>query len=234
MRRMSGRAARSHPLLPALLTGLLCLANQAMAGITYSMVGGECTDSNRPEVFYPDAIRPDSGELGVFGPGPTLCADHVAAEITMRDGYVPGTFFENRDLPGARLDVERFSFTDGAWSFSTTFPIIGRGLPVSGVLPEQTEPSVLQVFWHEGWFLQSQNDGTWAFGVEFGARNGVCGLGSVEGPDPTGEACTPTQTHYYSLGTYQGWQRVPEPPTVMILAVACAALAGLRHRSRKA
>lgn len=232
MKSIPGGAAGSRPLVFVLLASLLFLANQAMAGITYRMVGGECTDSNRPEIFYPDAVRPDSGALGAFGPGPTLCADHVAAEITMRDEYVPGTFFENRDVPGARLDVESFSVTDGAWSFSTTFPIIGRGLPVSGVLPEQTEPSLLGVFWHEGWFLQTQDDGTWSFGVEFGARDGECGLGSIEGPNLTGKACTPTGGHYYSVGTYQGWQRVPEPPTVMVLGLALAVLAGLRHRNR--
>lgn len=209
--------------------GLLFLANQALAGYTYSMVGGECTDSNRPEVFYPDA-----GETGMHGPGPTLCNKDISVQITMRDGYVPGTRFLNFDEPGATLDVESFSFSDGARSFSTTFPHVSRWGQVDGVLPVGSAPSELNVFWYEGWFFRARNDGSWIFGEEFGARDGVCGLGSVEGPNVTGDACAYSGGHYASVGTYLGWHRVPEPSTAAILALGLAAMGGLGYRRRKA
>lgn len=228
-RESQGPCPMRRTLMRILFLGLLFLADQAVAGYAYRMVGGGCQDSNRAEVFYPDAAN----SLGAWGPGPTLCADQVFAEITLRDEYVPGTRFEYFDEPGAKLKVEAFTFTDGARSASTAFPLgMGRGGYVQGVLPEHEEASALRVLWHEGWFFEAGKDGTWMFGEEFGGRDGVCGLGSIEGPNLTGTACTPTQTHYYSKGSYQGWFRVPEPPPLRILALALAVMAGLRYRRR--
>lgn len=224
-----GPGSVHRALLRVLLMGLLFLANQAVAGYTFHMVGGECTDSNRAEVFYPNDI-----DGGVWGPGPTLCADQVAAEITFNNDYVPGTQFEYFDRSETtELSVQTFSFTDGAREAFTDFPLNHSGLAVRGVLPLETEPSVLEVLWNEGFFFRAGNDGTWTFGLEFGGRDGVCGLGSIEGPNPTGEFCSPTGTHYFSEGTYIGWHHVPEPPpAAMALAMALAAMASLRYRRR--
>lgn len=215
-----------------LFLGCLLVAGQALASVTYRMVGGVCTDSNHGETFYPNDI-----DGGMFGPGPKLCSDTITAEINMADGYVPGTRFEDNDYLGQdpHIDVLSFSVSDGARSLTIGYPRNSWD-HIQGALPETTALAEFDAVGN--YIFRTRLDGTWEFSLEFGAHEGYgvpgyCGIGSIEGPNNGIDGyCAPSGGHYFAIGTYEGWYRVPEPPT-LALVLAFAIMAGLHCRRRR-
>ena len=203
---------------------LLAWTGAASATILYRMVDPTCVDSNHGERVYPGTpIEPDTS-----GPGPKLCADVLTLELRLLDTYVPGTSLSQNQTGQPNAYVASFSINDGARSVDSTFDIAPWGYPndgpITGILPAFAGPGVLRIFWDEGWFFNALANGTWTFGVEFGAKSdGPCGLGSIPGPYPLG-VCTPTGGHYTSIGTYAGFQRVPEPGTLLMVLLALTGL----------
>lgn len=217
-------------LLPAALLRCLCfalvlLADHAMASVIYRMTGATCTDSDHSYQYFPDYVNRD-GSIGIEGAGPKLCNNHVAVEVRMRDGYVPGTEFnylwgDSDELP----PVESFSYNDGARSLYIPFGSNPPLTSMEGWLPANIEPSVFEVNTN-GWGFFARTNGTWYFGLE--AASGPCDLGSIEGPG----GCQMGRWAYESVGTYKGWNRVPEPATTTLLLTSLG-LMGFMARRRK-
>jgi len=135
-----------------------------------------------------------------LGSDPKLCNDSPTVEIRMTDTYVPGTFFFGND------DAESFFFDDGFATQAEDFvPCPPCVETVYGQLPSGPMEDLV-VAWVEGYFFRADN-GHWLFGYESGSSG-----------------------NYISRGDYEGWVRVPAPPTLGLLALGLIGFSILRKR----
>jgi hypothetical protein len=183
-------------LFAAALTTVLA-AGSASAGYVYRLVGGQCLDSSRDYVFYP--------ELGSSCVGPKACSQHVFGELRLTDAYVPGTGFLQAYGDTADPIVESFEFLDGAYSI--VLPGSFRSMSFGAVLPERFGPAEIRITGEGGadFGYIFRPDGTWQIG-ERGFPGFPCQIGSTEGLtiDVTG-VCQFQPGVYLSTGTYVGW-----------------------------
>ncbi len=208
---------------------LLFFAGSASASTIYRAIGATCTDSNH------SLIR--TTEPGNYVVGPKVCADDVVIEITMRHDYVPGSSIF--DCWGSRIStcysaehfVESFLIFDGVYLDSLDFladPNFDR--IISGTLPETAGLGDLSVRTAYSSFQQNV-DGTWSLRVEQTVVAGECHIGSIEGPIPGSGFCREIgiPSAYSADGTIESWQRIPEPASLMLIALGL----GLQRVVRK-
>jgi hypothetical protein len=212
-------------LFPALVSALgIGLALPASASLTYRMVAATCTDSNAKEVLFPDG---EGGTIG--GAGPKVCANHITVEVTMRGDYVPGTQFNWSAEDPTPPPVENFFYDDGALRIGVDSSFNRNPLSESGMLPARGVQRTLFGTGNNGGGFGTNPDGTWSMNVDSIATipGAICGIASTEGPN----GCIGA-SNYNAIGTYRGWQRVPEPATSVLLLTSVG-LMGLMSRRRK-
>src|SRR5262249_52473956 len=104
---------------------------------------------------------------------------------------------------------------------------------LGGVMPEVAGPGSM-TYGNPGVGFIARGDGTWIFGTDSaGAQLGDrCQLGSIEGPFSSGGYCSSFHDNYTSVGTFDGWRRLPESGTVPLLGLGLTALVFSRRRLR--
>lgn len=196
---------------------LLFFAGSASASTIYRAIGATCTDSNHSLTRTTD----------LYVVGPKVCADDVVIEITMRHDYVPGSSIF--DCWGSRIStcysaehfVESFLIFDGVYLDSLDFladPNFDR--IISGTLPETAGLGDLSVRTAYSSFQQNV-DGTWSLRTDHQTIvAGDCEIGAIEGPIPGAGFCREiSRGGYAAVGTIESWQRIPEPPSLLLIAL---------------
>ena len=212
-----------HAFVLALGLWLAQLPDSAHAGPLYQLSGGVCTNSNRLENLGTLPVPP----FVIVGVGDKICADNIAATLAFNGTYLPGAPFWDYDRPSLKFVVEHFTFNDGPGVISDPLVIIGRGGYIRGTMPVLSGLADVDVLWQEGYYFRTSSAGQWIFGIEFRNFGAPCGPTSIPGPAPVG-VCV-YYSHYFSEGTYQGWNLIPTPSALSLALLALGLLGLVRH-----